>query len=55
MGLVFGQTQAVSAVRIDVEFEPLPIRHVPLMECDVVGMEALRRLAASHLGYVERR
>jgi arsenite-transporting ATPase len=37
------------------KFRALPIFHVPLMERDVVGVDALRRLAASHFGDTERR
>ncbi len=36
--------------RIDRAFRTLPIRRVPLMERDVVGVEALRRLAHTYLG-----
>jgi arsenite-transporting ATPase len=41
--------------RIDREFRSLPICRVPLMESDVVGVDALRRLAISYLGETERR
>jgi arsenite-transporting ATPase len=41
--------------RINREFRAFPIRHVPLMKSDVVGVDALRKLAVSHLGEIERR
>jgi len=41
--------------RIRQQFRSLPIFYVPLMERDVVGVDALRLLAVSYLGETERR
>jgi len=41
--------------RIERQFGSLPLCYVPLMERDVVGMTALRKLAVSYLGETERR
>ena len=41
--------------QINREFRSLPIFHVPLMECDVVGIDALRQLVVSYFGETERR
>jgi arsenite-transporting ATPase len=49
------QQEADYLKRIDRAFGPFPICHVPLMEKDVVGVDALRRLALSYLGATERR
>jgi arsenite-transporting ATPase len=41
--------------RIEREFQSLPRFRIPLLESDVVGVDALRRLADSYLGGTERR
>jgi len=49
------QQEAEYLSRLEREFRSFPICRVPLMERDVVGVDALRRLAASYLGETERR
>jgi arsenite-transporting ATPase len=49
------QQEAEYLARIDRSFDTLPVHHVPLMESDVVGVDALRQLAQSYLGENDRR
>ncbi len=49
------QQEAEYLERIHREFREFPLRQVPLMESDVVGVDALRQLAVSYLGEAERR
>jgi arsenite-transporting ATPase len=49
------QREAEYLDRINREFQAYPICRVPLMERDVVGVEALRQLAVAYLGETERR
>jgi arsenite-transporting ATPase len=49
------QQEAEYLERINRKFQAFPLRHVTLMESDVVGVDALRQLAVSYLGETERR
>ena len=49
------EREAERLARVEKEFQSIPIRRIPLMESDVVGVESLRSLAVSYLEEIERR